>query len=98
MRVHRRAALPGHETEVLARSPPVDLATVLCVEAWHALGSCRALGYSGMGSIPWTAILTWSQHNQLDRENTDMLIAVIQRLDADRAEREASQRALKGAK
>ncbi len=44
-----------------------------------------------MGMIPWTAIVQWAGFHSLDADNTAQLIAVIQRLDGQRAEREASK-------
>lgn len=76
---------------MLGEQPPCDAAITICVEAWHDLSTCRALGYGVMGMIPWTAIVQWAGFHQLDADNTALLITVIQRLDGQRAEREASK-------
>jgi hypothetical protein len=51
-----------------------------------------------VGPIPWTAIVTWCEvhAHELDREAAMQLIYVIRHLDIERAQREASKRALAG--
>jgi hypothetical protein len=44
-----------------------------------------------VGPIPWTAMIAWARFHGLDREATGVLVAVIRRLDNDRAERDASK-------
>ena len=95
MRIHSRGPHPSEQPIIDAR-PEYDSAIAMCLEAWHDLGSCRPLGFSGAGFIPFTAVLAWAEFNRLDHELTTMLLAVIQRLDRDRAEREASAHALRG--
>ncbi len=96
MRLHKREARPGTEQEVISRQPSIDAAILMCIECWHDLASCRPEGFAGRGSIPFTAILTWADFKQLDRELTAVLIVVIRRLDHERAERESSRNALGG--
>jgi len=108
MRIHRRDPLPGHEQEVMSRRPPHSDAVAICMEAWHDLHSERdvaiASGVNGTtfwtrtvyGSIPWSSARDWCRAHRLDHENTALLWAVIQQLDAQRLEREASQRNLNG--
>ena len=94
MEIHRRAARPGAERDILAAAPTCDETMLLCIRTWHDLGSCRPLGFGGLGSIPLTAILDLARFKRWSRRRTEMLIAVIRKLDADRAEREASRAAL----
>lgn len=72
----------------------------ICVECWQDLDSERriSLGYGLgiVGMIPWSKVIAWCQYHGLDRENTQLVWAVIRDLDVKRADREASQRALKG--
>ena len=75
--------------------PPIDYACSRCIEAWHDLGTCRAVGMA-IGSIPWTAIVAWADFHELDREATMLLIRVIRHLDCERSEREAAKRRLAG--
>lgn len=63
----------------------------MCIDAWNDLHSCRPLGFSGAGDIPYTAISTWADREGLDSELFRLLKHVIFRLDRDRAEREASK-------
>lgn len=93
MRLHFRQPTP-HEQEILSRQPECDEAMTLCISAWHELGTCRPVGMSGAGAIPFTATLQWAQFRGLDRELTEILLTVINKLDCERAEREASQRSL----
>jgi hypothetical protein len=50
----------------------------------------------GVGPISFLAVLEWARFYRCDRELTLMLVEVIRDLDVKRAEREASERALKG--
>jgi hypothetical protein len=63
----------------------------LCIDCWHDLDSCRAIGPVCAGAIPYTAILEWCRHNGVDRDMTSIVIEVIQRLDSTRADRIASE-------
>lgn len=83
-----RALLEIHESE-----PGRNYATDLCVHAWNDLNTCRTIGMAA-GPIPWTSIVTWCDWHQLDRETSQVVLAVVQKLDADLSEREASKRAL----
>lgn len=69
---------------------------MLVVECWHDLGADRQMGFGVIGCIPFASIVTWAQFNELDRDSTMLIVAVIRRLDSDRANREASKRALEG--
>ncbi len=62
-----------------------------CLQAWHSLSSCRPIGMSGAVAIPWTAIMEWCDRKGLDEPLTDLVVTVIERLDADRAEAQASK-------
>lgn len=95
MRIHHRPALPGFERETLAGAPETDTAMAMVIAAWRDLEGERPLGYGVVGFIPYRAVLAWSSFNRLDRELTEMLVTVLQRLDADRADRDAAARALK---
>jgi len=95
MRIHNRAALPGNEQRTLAAQPEGDSATEMVIRCWRDLEGERPLGFGCVGLIPFRAVLAWASFHRLDRELTEMLIAVIERLDADRAERDAAKRALK---
>lgn len=95
MRLHRRDPYPDEE-RILAGQPPIDVAMRMCVRAWRDLGTCRQVGMA-VGAIPFTAILTWAEFHRLDRDATTVLIDVVQKLDRDFAEREASKHALRGA-
>lgn len=79
---------------MLGREPGVDEAMRMCLEAWAHLSTCRSFGM-GAGPIPFTAVLAWAKWKRLDRELTELLVAVIQRLDRDFLESEQSKRALR---
>lgn len=95
MRIHGRAALPGYERDVLAERPPIDAAMAMVLEAWRSLETERPLGYGCVGYIPESKVREWARWERLDRELTEMLIAVIRKLDAARMERDAAERAQK---
>ena len=96
MRLHEREAHPGHEQDVLAAQPECDAAMLLVISAWRDLAGDRGIGFGALGSIWWASLDRWAMRKGLDRELFDMLVPVIQRLDADRMERDAAARALKG--
>jgi hypothetical protein len=83
------------EREILDRQPEADDAMRVIVEAWNDLHTCRPLGMNGAGLIPFTATLAWAQYRSLDREATEILMNVINRLDCDRAQRMASKDSLR---
>ena len=62
----------------------------LCLRAWFDLSSCRGIGMA-VGAIPWTAALTWVQHRRLSYELGEIVIAVLQQLDGERAEQAAAK-------
>ena len=95
MRLHEREAHPGTEQELLAAEPSTDWAMAMVLDAWRRLESERPLGFGAVGLIPVLAVIAWAAFRRLDRDLTEMLIDVIQKLDADRAERDAAARALK---
>jgi hypothetical protein len=93
---------------VLARRPPHHDTVAICMEAWLDLQSERNVAIaSGMagdtiwtrtvyGAVPWRAVMAWCDRHGLDDENARRVWSVIQRQDAKRMEREASQRRLNG--
>ena len=99
LRIHKRAPMPS-EQEVLDRRPPHHDAAAIIVECWHDLSTERALslgyGVAVMGMIPWSKVMAWCRQHGLDADNTLLVWTVIRELDAKRADREASQRALNG--
>lgn len=82
----------------MARRPHLHDEDMFFVDAWHVLGSERAPGYGFMGAIPVRAVTHWADLHGLNFDNTMILVAVISRLDHDRAEREASKRDLEARK
>ncbi len=79
------------EQGILDEQPEVDDAMRLCIQAWQDLGTERPIGIAGAGVIPFRATLAWAQYHRLDRDATEILMTVINRLDCDRAQREASK-------
>lgn len=95
MRLHERAALPGAEQEIMAARPACDGPMDLAIDCWHSLEGDRPLGVGAVGMIPFSAIDTWARRRRVDGPMFDVLEAVIRRLDGERMEREASERALR---
>jgi len=78
--------------------PELDLAASIALSCWHDLDSCRPLGYGPPGFIPYTAIELWTRVQGLDRDWLRLLVAVIRRLDVERAERIESEMRVEEAK
>ena len=57
--------------------------------------TCIALGMSGSvvitGAIPWPAVREWCAWFGLERRETEVVAAVLRRLDADHARREGAR-------
>ena len=77
--------------EVMSREPEQDAAMAICLTAWMDLETCRSIGMGGAGPIPWTAARDWCRDQGLDAIATRIVLAVLRKLDIDRAEREASK-------
>ncbi len=73
----------------------MDAAMQMVIDAWRDLEGERPLGFGVVGFVPFRAVIAWATHHRVDRDLTAMLISVIQRLDAARAERDAAERASK---
>lgn len=67
----------------------------MVIECFRALEGDRHIGYGALGPIPFTAIDAWSRRHRIEGRLFNVLVAVIQRLDGERMEREASERTLK---
>lgn len=68
----------------------------LVITAWRELDTCRQIGMD-VGPIPWTATRDWCEFHELGRSATIQIQAAVRFLDIERAQREASKRALAGA-
>lgn len=75
---------------MLAEEPEQDAAMAICLSAWRDLSTCRPIGMA-VGPVPFTALLEWARFHSLDREATRIVWSVVRRIDADRAEAEASK-------
>lgn len=51
------------------------------LKAFRHLNSCRSFGMS-LGPIPWSEILLYAKHNELDFEATNILVNVISSMDS----------------
>ena len=78
--------------------PDNNEAIRMCVNAWHELDGDRHIGMGGAASIPFTALVTWSEVNKLDRETFELLRHVVRYLDNERAIKEQAKQAVKGKK
>lgn len=54
------------------------------------LSSCRSMGWS-MGPIPWTAMVQWCDHHNLERDVADFVVSVMRLVDADTLRRAAER-------
>lgn len=83
-----REQMGSEAREIFAKEPARDPAMNLCLRAWSDLVTCRAVGF-GDGRIPWTACDRWCERHRFDEESSDVLWAVIQRMDIEDLERRA---------
>lgn len=97
MRLQKRDADP-EEQRILDAQPEQDEAMAVCLQAWRDLSTCRPLGFSGAGPIPWTALVAWLDRSGLDAGAASVVQAVIARLDNDFLDAQASERAQQLAK
>lgn len=72
-------------------APEIDDIERLVLQAWFKLSTCRSVGMV-VGQIWVTAVLEWCKYKALDRELTDLVVAVIGLLDADYLKAEAHKR------
>lgn len=52
------------------------------VRAYAELSTCRSFGGGGPGPIPWITMLQWAEHQGIDPDATDHLIAVLRIVDS----------------
>lgn len=69
----------------------------LGLRAWFDLGSCRGIGMA-LGPIPWTAMLEWVRYKRLSHELGEIVIAVVQQLDGERAAKADAKRRMEALK
>lgn len=83
--------------ELRAEEPDLGAGGALCLACYRDLESTRQvvaipLGMSGSittsGAVPWTAVADWCARRPLGRRETDIVAAVVRRLDVDHAKRE----------
>ncbi|QIQ60747.1 hypothetical protein [Stenotrophomonas phage BUCT627] len=67
----------------LANPPKLNLASVFYLEAYNLLGTCRAVGFGGLGPIPYTAISQYCRDHGIEGDDMTLLINVVMRLDAE---------------
>lgn len=65
-----------------------------CLHALHDLEGDRHSSMAGWGAIPHTAVLLWCENKDVGPDLTELILAVLLKLDNDRAERIASARSL----
>lgn len=66
----------------------------ICLRAWGELGTCRPLGFGGVGPIPITAVWQWCEMEGLDPDAARIVREVIQHVDREFLERQASRHRL----
>lgn len=71
--------------EILESEPHQDEAMMIVIRAWMQLDAARPIGMV-VGPIWWPAALKWCERAGLGRFETDLVLSVLRRLDADRAE------------
>lgn len=93
----RKVKEDGRLATLRAEEPDIGDAGRICVAAIRDLESTRppipiALGMSGSvvisGAIPWPAVSAWCERRGLGLRETDIIAAVVRRLDVDHKRRE----------
>jgi len=77
-----------------AREPIQDPALARCIRVWRYLAGDRAIGVGARGTIPFTALRVWAEHDGLDRESTMILYDAILYADGERMRLAAAKAAL----
>lgn len=91
MSAGQQAQLRARAAELVAERPEHDEMHQLVLEAWHALDSCRSIGFA-VGPIPITAIYAWCDRQPvLDEELSTLVIGAINYLDAERSRAQAAK-------
>lgn len=65
------------------------------LECWRAVEGDRHIGFGAVGPIPFEALDAWARRHRIEGRMFDVLEIVIRRIDGERMEREAAERALK---
>ena len=78
---------------LMDREPENNEAIAICARAYRDLSTCCSIGME-RGPIPWTAMVAWTAHHDLDRDASRIVLDVIRFIEGLRAEKEASKRAL----
>lgn len=74
--------------DFLALEPELDPGESILHRAYHELSTCRPIGMS-LGPIPWLAMLEWASYHELGRTETDLMINILRRVDAETMRRQA---------
>ncbi len=102
MRAQNRTEMKSYERDRLGERPLVrpdnNEAVRLCVNAWHQLDADRPVSFAGTLAIPYTALVTWSEVNGLDRQALEIVWSVLHHLDNERTVRLEGERKLKKGK
>jgi hypothetical protein len=67
--------------ERIQNAPELQEGLAIYLVAFYDLDTCRAVGMSSEGPIPWTAIQQWCQAMHLGPEETEDVHSIIRHLD-----------------
>ncbi len=65
----------------MAAEPMLDYGTAIILRAYGELSTCRPGGMSLL-PIPWTAMLAWVEHHELEDDVANHLIRVLRIVDS----------------
>lgn len=71
--------LPEH----LANPPKLTMASAYYLEVYNLLGTCRAIGFGGVGPIPYTAISQYCHDHSITGDDLTEVVLIISKLDAE---------------
>jgi hypothetical protein len=86
----------GDEIDKLAQQPEIDpfiKPVVLSIfQCWNDCGPNRQYGFGVIGCIPRDAVFAWCRDEKIDEEAARIYWRVIQKLDANRMDRDDAER------
>lgn len=75
--------------------PQLDEGAEVLMLAYAELSTCKALGPSGLGPVPATAVWQWCDRLGLDAGAAEHAAAVLRAVDGEYIRRQASEAALR---
>ena len=65
----------------LANPPTLNLASSYYLKVFNILGTCRAIGFGGIGPIPYTAMSAYCHDHGIEGDELEALVNIVNQLD-----------------